>query len=45
MSKLDLKKKKFRFPKGLSGSDGIFFLFGKKVDRSVFWGEIYRRLP
>ena len=27
-------------------SDGIYFFFvEKKVDRSVLWGEIYRRLP
>ena len=26
-------------------SDGIFFVCGKKVDHSVFRGEIYRRLP
>ena len=23
----------------------FFFFVEKKVDRSVFWGEIYRRLP
>ena len=51
-SKLNLKKKKFRFPKGVSGSvvksendhfgmsDGIFFFLEKKVDHNVFRGEI-----
>ena len=29
----------------LGMSDSIFFLVEKKVDHSVFWGEIYRRLP
>ena len=56
-SKINFKKKNFRFPKGVSGSvsksendhfgmwDRIFFFFcGKKVDHSVSWGEIYRRL-
>ena len=56
-SELNFEKKKFRFPKGVSVSvlkskndhfgmsDGIFFFCGKKVDYSVFWGEIHRRLP
>ena len=51
------EKKKFRFPKGVSGSvvksendhfglsDGICFFLEKKVDPNVFRGEIYRRLP
>ena len=26
-------------------SDGMFFFCGKKIDDSVFWGEIYRELP
>ena len=56
-SKLNFEKKNFRFPKGVSGSvsksendhfgmsDEIFFFFEKKVDQSVFWGEIHWRLP
>ena len=57
MSKLNFEKKKFSIPErgrrfGLKSendhfgmSDGIFFFGEKKVDRSVFWGEIYWRLP
>ena len=57
MSKFNLRKKNFRFPKGVSGSisklindhfvmsAGIFFFGRKKVDHSVFWREIHRRLP
>ena len=29
----------------LGMSDSIFFLVEKKVDHSVFWRDIYRRLP
>ena len=57
MSKLNLKKKKFSIPErgrrfGLKigkrpfwNVGRNFFFVEKKVDRSVFWGEIYWRLP
>ena len=55
--KVKFWEKKFRFLKGVSGSVSkwenddfgmwgrIFFFVEKKVDHSVFRGEIYRRLP
>ena len=57
MSKLNFEKKKFSMPETGLGFDlkidkrsfwdvgRNFFFVEKKVDYSVFWGEIYRRLP
>ena len=56
-SKLNFEKKNFRFPQGVSGLVSKsrnrpfwdvgrnFFFSEKKVDYSVFWGEIHWRLP